>query len=528
MCSGYWSSSIRAHREKLPPLRSPYDQAFVEQLEEFVPTLAGAKFLGGEPFLIERYYDIWERFRRLNPNAELSITTNATILPERARELLEELRVNFAVSLDGFTPATYEAIRKNARFDEVMSNVEYLIDYTRRRGTTLSLAICPMTYNWRELPALLEFCERRKLALHFNTVLRPAEASLGGLPPAELAGVIDYLESFRPSGEGKWGLGNRRHWEGLVNQLRGWHQEKLQFDRSCSDLETRVLAFAARNRGSANGWVSPDSLDRLLPPVVLSLRLAEERAKGDRGEFATLLPRRPIALAEDGEPPTTNDLLLTTYLLCQFLLEQRERDTGPGATDSLLEEQHLLRKYVARRGSDPEWMEKLGDWLEEQLLDGASDVLIPWMRTLLDTGEKDEVWQRGLQEGLAIVKSGLDAAEYRTVASYFDCLVERFFPHHPHQRRLDLASNASIPPIRDLVNLRRVLDALFLFHCCFEPHEDHAAFRRRLDGCVAMLAGLGKAEAACRSLEFADPANVYRALTHASEEELRRNFESLQ
>ena len=278
MCSGYWSSSIRAHREKLPPLRSPYDQAFVDELEEFVPTLAGAKFLGGEPFLIERYYDIWERFRRLNPNAELSITTNATILPKRARELLEELRVNFAVSLDGFTPATYEAIRKNARFDEVMSNVEYLIDYTRRRGTTLSLAICPMTYNWRELPALLEFCERRKLALHFNTVLRPAEASLGGLPPAELAEVIDYLESFRPAGDGEWARGNRRQWEGLVNQLRGWHQEKLQFDRSCSDLETRVLAFSAGNRGFL-----PESFERLLPPVTLSLRLALERAARGRG-----------------------------------------------------------------------------------------------------------------------------------------------------------------------------------------------------------------------------------------------------
>src|SRR5690606_2476667 len=32
MCIGELSSSIRQNREKLPPIRSPYDEAFVEQL----------------------------------------------------------------------------------------------------------------------------------------------------------------------------------------------------------------------------------------------------------------------------------------------------------------------------------------------------------------------------------------------------------------------------------------------------------------------------------------------------------------
>src|SRR5207245_1108650 len=106
---------------------------------------------------IERYYEIWQRLRDCNPDASVVITTNATVIPVRTRALLEGLRASFAVSLDAMTPATYEQIRRNARFAEVMANVEYFLDYTRRRGTALALAICPMTYNWRELPALLEF-----------------------------------------------------------------------------------------------------------------------------------------------------------------------------------------------------------------------------------------------------------------------------------------------------------------------------------------------------------------------------------
>jgi pyruvate-formate lyase-activating enzyme len=528
MCTGYWSSSIRSHREKLPPLRSPYDQSFVEQLEEFLPMVTGAKFLGGEPFLIERYYDIWERFARLNPSAHLTITTNATNLPGRARSLLERLRVDFAVSLDGFTPATYEAIRKNARFDTVMRNVDYLLDYARRRGTELAIAICPMTYNWREIPALLEFCEGRGLGLYFNTVLKPFEASLAGLPPDELGGVIEYLESFRPSLEGECGPKNRRHWEGLLNQLRGWQRDKLEFARSSAEIEASVLNFARRHRGSTNEGTIPESFERLLPSAVSSLCIARERAKGDRIEFLTLLPRPPIALAEEGEPPTAPELLLAAHLLCSFL-EEQERGRELPDSEALADQQRLLWEYVAGRGgSDPEWMVKVGDWLHQRLRNGESAELIPWMRALVDALEFGDDRQRELGEGLHTLRSaGLDDDEYRTLAAYFDSLVERFLPYHPPWRRLDLTLDARVPPLRELAHLRRVLDALYLFHRCYEPTQDHAAFRRRLDGCLAFVVESGKTAAAYRSLGAADPGNVYRALAGASEEEMRTHLESL-
>ena len=59
MCFGEFSSSIRKNRENKPPLLSAYNDAFVDQLEEFIPNLHSTRFFGGEPFLIDIYYNIW-------------------------------------------------------------------------------------------------------------------------------------------------------------------------------------------------------------------------------------------------------------------------------------------------------------------------------------------------------------------------------------------------------------------------------------------------------------------------------------
>jgi radical SAM protein with 4Fe4S-binding SPASM domain len=53
MCKGEYSSLIRQNREKLPPIQTPYDEVFVEQLREFIPYLHETRFSGsGEAFLM--------------------------------------------------------------------------------------------------------------------------------------------------------------------------------------------------------------------------------------------------------------------------------------------------------------------------------------------------------------------------------------------------------------------------------------------------------------------------------------------
>ena len=58
MCSGEWSSRIRARREHLPPVPHVYGEEFFADLRKYLPHLHRAKFLGGEPFLIESNFRI--------------------------------------------------------------------------------------------------------------------------------------------------------------------------------------------------------------------------------------------------------------------------------------------------------------------------------------------------------------------------------------------------------------------------------------------------------------------------------------
>ena len=246
MCGGHWSSAIRARRERLPPLRNPYDDAFLEQVEELLPEIVAAKFLGGEPFLIPAYLEIWDGILRLNPEAEVSITTSGSVLPDRQRELLEGLRASIVVSLDGVTRATYEAIRRNASFAVVTENVRYFREYTRRRGTTLTAAVCPMTHNWRELPAIVDYCEKREMKLFFNTVTHPIESSLAGLEEGDLAEVIAVLAAAGADAEQAWTPASRAQWQGLLSQLRSWWREK----RAAAE---RSAAATAAKRLRASG-----------------------------------------------------------------------------------------------------------------------------------------------------------------------------------------------------------------------------------------------------------------------------------
>ena len=99
MCNGDYSSLIRKNREKRDELAIPYDEKFLLQLEEYIPFLEEVKFYGGEPFLIELYYGIWEKIIRLNPAVRISVQTNATVLNRRVNEVLSKTNFHINVSL---------------------------------------------------------------------------------------------------------------------------------------------------------------------------------------------------------------------------------------------------------------------------------------------------------------------------------------------------------------------------------------------------------------------------------------------
>jgi MoaA/NifB/PqqE/SkfB family radical SAM enzyme len=219
MCNGEWSSSIRSRREKLPPLRKVYDDRFFADLRKYLPHVKWLKFLGGEPFLSPECRRIWDMILEDGLRTPCHVTTNGTQYNARVERILESLPVSFSVSIDGATKQTYERIRKNAVFEEVMENFRRFHDYARRRGTSIALTYCLMPANWREFGDFLLFADGWDVDVCVNTVLHPPEHSLYAMSAEELRPIVEGLEVQGRTIQPKLGR-NRDVWTHELERIR--------------------------------------------------------------------------------------------------------------------------------------------------------------------------------------------------------------------------------------------------------------------------------------------------------------------
>lgn len=203
MCGGKWSSSIRKNREKLPPIISPYDDKFVDQLDEFIKHLAVTNFLGGEPFLTPFYFKIWDKIVSQKPSCAIYVTTNGSILSNRVLQYLNNSNMKVIVSLDSLKKETYEFIRKNSNFDLVMKNIKELLSMKKLSA----IAFCPMIQNVEELPAMARFCIENNIGLYINTVTKPLGGKIKGIHEGEhnntsvWTGDDDKIEQIQTSSD---------------------------------------------------------------------------------------------------------------------------------------------------------------------------------------------------------------------------------------------------------------------------------------------------------------------------------------
>lgn len=245
MCHGLASSSIRTRREKLAPMPNPYDEAFVDQLEPYLPYVVEADFMGGEPFLIHAYQMLWERIAEVNPKMELCILTNATILDDKIKELLERINCLMHVSIDSMYKETYESIRKGADFDEVMANCMYYLDLMKRKGLPYTWRMCPMRQNWKEIPETVKFCNEKGITLMYNQVDSPVNFSLHTLPHAELQEVIDYYKQhIPPETHVEVEIQNRSNFIELIQRLEGFlvPENRLNGLKARLDISNSVIS----------------------------------------------------------------------------------------------------------------------------------------------------------------------------------------------------------------------------------------------------------------------------------------------
>jgi len=195
MCSGRLSSRIRKYRDHLPPIESPYDDSFVDQVAELLPHLHELRFNGGEPLMQPIVYKICERVAAIRPDLHVTIATNGTVINDKVRRLLDACSININLSIDSLDPATYASIRVNSDLDAVLEHFAVFRDYCHANDRSLCIMVNPMRVNWSEMADYVWWCNQHDVDMWFNTIRSPEHLALHNLPAAELRRIYDTLSA---------------------------------------------------------------------------------------------------------------------------------------------------------------------------------------------------------------------------------------------------------------------------------------------------------------------------------------------
>lgn len=353
MCNGYFSSSIRKNREHAPALTNPYDEDFVQQLKPFLPYMRDARFLGGEPFLIDIYYRIWEEIAAINPGMRVHITTNATILNNRAKTLLDQLNCHIVMSMDSIVKETYEQIRINAKFDRVWEHLQYFLAYCRRKNTQMSMAVCPITLNWHEMADLVRFCNTEGIEVFFNTVYRPETYTLELLPSNKLVEVVAHMdeEEAKLPETTRLEKYNKNMYRDMANQVRAWlansqSDEVVYVDEDGTYTNKKIDSILQELQNYALlGSIENKALVLELAQKLLFadfLESATESAPKNKEDFSNGLFKSLQQQLNAHEPPVFMRALMDAYLLFGLQYEP----VGPDRIADLKEKLRMVEELA--------------------------------------------------------------------------------------------------------------------------------------------------------------------------------------
>ena len=236
MCSPDFSSNLALEWRKLgwhtgPIHLNPYknmdggeEDHWWKGFKEAMPFIKVITFTGGEPFLIDEYWDIINMLveRKLAKDMILNISTNLTTLDYKGRSVRdffpEFKQVNLQVSLDGHGEQ-YEWIRYPASYDSVIENLKVVAVIP---NVELKVSITISALSIEALPRLRDHMKELDIPFWFDNVLYyPMYLQVGSLP-------MVVKERLRPilEGEGFDDLvklldepENLNHWKLLVDYI---------------------------------------------------------------------------------------------------------------------------------------------------------------------------------------------------------------------------------------------------------------------------------------------------------------------
>jgi len=254
MCDSNLSSSIENKANNEFSGNKFYGDIFFEELKEFIPHLQLAEFTGGDPFMIEEYYKIWDMITEINPKCHILITTNANTMNPRIEKLLDTHKnIHFNVSIDSLEKTNYEKIRRGGNFEFAMKNLDIFVGYTQKNNTNLNLLVCPMTINRHELGDFIDFANKKKICVYFHTVIKPKELSLKFLDKKLLNETIKQLSERQFTETNKKEKINIENYQNMVKLFKNWSKEDIPEHEEGTDYSTAEAKFLLIERIEKNG-----------------------------------------------------------------------------------------------------------------------------------------------------------------------------------------------------------------------------------------------------------------------------------
>lgn len=181
------------------------DPRFLQQVEEWLPSVVKLYFTGGEPTLIERVYWIMEKCVELGiaQNIELVFNSNMTNIKPRFIELVEKFKkVLMCISVDAHG-ALNEYIRGASHWEAVDKNVKLYCE-SKVVGSLLFSPVIQV-YNILNITELLDYAESlelkygREIHVTFLICDYPRSLDFRILPDAVRAKAIEKLEAWIPT-----------------------------------------------------------------------------------------------------------------------------------------------------------------------------------------------------------------------------------------------------------------------------------------------------------------------------------------
>ncbi|MDD2200110.1 MAG: radical SAM protein [Bacteroidales bacterium] len=223
-----------------------YNDKFIEEITPLLKHIKEAKFYGGEPFVIKQYYKIWDIIVNENPQTKIFVITNGTHLNERIKNLLNKGNFEISVSIDSLNKEKFEKIRKGANFENVMQNLDWFINYSKRKKRNLSVSMTIFRENWQDIPDIIKFCNKNDISVFFSYLYMPKKLSLWTLPNEDKLKIKEYLTGFSFENDSTIKQYNQKCYNEIIEHLDYWTQEFNQQE----ELSKRLKNYLIENENS--------------------------------------------------------------------------------------------------------------------------------------------------------------------------------------------------------------------------------------------------------------------------------------